>query len=82
MEETTAGDLPIVVVDANTASVDELAAAFAKNGIANAEQWAREVDGYRPYDTADPQLTHLQEELAKYNPSPETLALILASLDV
>ncbi len=35
---------------------------------------------YRPYDTSDPTLQHLQDELAKYNPDPATLAAILSVL--
>ena len=38
-------------VNANTASVDELQAAFEAAGISNAGRWAREVAEYRPYLT-------------------------------
>lgn len=67
-------------VSANTASTDELIAALEANGVDNAAQWAREIEEYRPYDTADPDLTHLQDELAKYNPDPVQLRRILATL--
>jgi hypothetical protein len=67
-------------VSANTATEDELVAALQAGGVANAERWAREVMEYRPYDPADPTLGHLQDELAKYNPDPATLAAILSVL--
>lgn len=67
-------------VDANTASVSELATALAANGVANANRWAREVEEYRPYPTDDPSFALLKQQLSKYNPSAETLAAIIASL--
>lgn len=67
-------------VSANTASTDELIAALEANGVDNAAQWAREIEEYRPYDMADPELTHLQDELAKYNPDPDQLQKILDTL--
>ncbi|MFN8122213.1 MAG: hypothetical protein U0237_07255 [Thermoleophilia bacterium] len=67
-------------VSANTASTEELVAALEANGVTNADRWAREIEEYRPYDTSDPQLTHLQDELAKYNPDPATVTAIIASL--
>ncbi len=69
-------------VDANTATVQELTAAFEAAGISNAARWANEVEEYRPYDTSDPDLTHLRDELAKYNPAPETIDAIIAALHV
>jgi hypothetical protein len=54
--------------------------ALTAAGVANADRWAREVEEYRPYDAADPTLTHLQSELAKYDPDPATLAAILSAL--
>lgn len=67
-------------VSANTASTEELIAALEANGVASADRWAREIEEYRPYDASDPELTHLQDELAKYNPDPATLAAILEVL--
>lgn len=67
-------------VDANTATVEEMTAAFEAAGIANAAKWAHEVEEYRPYDTDDPEFTHLREELAKYNPSDETVNQIISTL--
>jgi DNA uptake protein ComE-like DNA-binding protein len=72
---TTAGK-----VSANTATSDELVAALQAAGVPNADRWAREVMEYRPYDTSDPTLQHLQDNLAKYNPDPATLAAILSAL--
>jgi hypothetical protein len=48
--------------------------------VPNAERWAREVEEDRPYPADDPTLQHLQDNLAKYNPSPATLAAILSAL--
>jgi hypothetical protein len=67
-------------VSANDASEAEIAAALAAAGVPNAERWAREVTEYRPYPTDDPTLQTLQDNLAKYNPDPATLAAILSAL--
>lgn len=72
----------LVQVNANTATVEELTAAFEKNGISSADRWAREVEEYRPYPTDDPGFAKLKQELSKYNPSADTLALIIASLSL
>lgn len=66
-------------INANTASEQELAAAFAAAGIPNADRWAREVAEYRPYD-ADPTWAKLRQELAKYNIDPAVLEQIIATL--
>jgi len=66
-------------VNANTASVDQLAAAFSAAGVSNADRWAREVAEYRPYDDA-PAWTKLRHELAKYNIDPAVLEKILTVL--
>ena len=68
-------------VSANTASQSELAAALAAAGVPNADRWAREVTEYRPYPADDPTLQVLQDNLAKYNPDPATLAGILSVLE-
>jgi hypothetical protein len=67
-------------VSANTASQSEIAAALAAAGVPNADRWAREVTEYRPYPANDPTLQVLQDNLAKYNPDPATLAGILGAL--
>ena len=67
-------------VNANTASIAELQAAFQAAGISNAARWAREVDEYRPYPTDDPSFAKLRRELAKYNPGAETVEKIVATL--
>jgi hypothetical protein len=75
------GTAPVAqTVDANTATEAELEAAFAANGISDAAKWAHEVEEYRPYPTDDPTFAKLRQELSKYNPSPEVLELIVASL--
>jgi hypothetical protein len=71
----------ITKVSANTATREELIAALEAAGVSRADRWAREIEEYRPYDTADPTLQHLQDELAKYNPDPATLAAILSVLE-
>jgi hypothetical protein len=70
-----------VRVSANTATEQELAAAFSAAGIPNADRWAREVAEYRPYD-ADPTWAKLRQELAKYNIDPTVLEQILATLEL
>jgi hypothetical protein len=67
-------------VSANTASQSEIAAALTAAGVPNADRWAREVIEYRPYDASDATLQKLQDNLAKYNPDPATLAGILSAL--
>jgi hypothetical protein len=67
-------------VSANSASQSEIAAALTSAGVPNADRWAREVIEYRPYDTSDSTLQKLQDNLAKYNPDPTTLAGILSAL--
>uniref|UniRef100_UPI003F499116 hypothetical protein n=1 Tax=Pseudonocardia sp. CA-138482 TaxID=3240023 RepID=UPI003F499116 len=71
---------PTGTVSANTATGDQLVAAFTAHGVPDPQRWAAEVDEYRPYPMDDPTLDKLQDNLAKYHPSPETLAGILASL--
>lgn len=66
--------------NANTATQAEIAAALQANGVANPANWAKEVVEYRPYDTSDPTLRKLQDNLAKYKPDAATLAGILATL--
>ena len=68
-------------VNANTASVDELQAAFVDVGITNADRWAREVAEYRPYP-ADPTWAQLRQELSKYNIGADVLEKIIAVLEV
>jgi hypothetical protein len=68
-------------VDANEASIDDLATAFEAAGVLNAERWAREVDEYRPYSGTD-DWAKLKQELSKYNIDDATLAKILSVLEV
>lgn len=74
-------DMALIKVSANDATSDELVAALESAGVSPADRWAREIMEYRPYDTGDPTLAHLQDELAKYDPSAETLAGILSVLE-
>ena len=67
-------------VNANTATIPQLQAAFEAAGIPNSARWAREVDEYRPYPTNDTTFAKLQKELAKYNPGQATLDKILSTL--
>ena len=67
-------------VSANTASQDEIRDALTSAGVSNAARWADEVLEYRPYPADDPTLQKLQDNLAKYNPDPETLQGILSAL--
>ena len=68
-------------INANTATVEELQAAFAAAGISNADRWARAVAEYRPYP-ADPSWAQLRQELGKYNIDPAVLEQIIALLEV
>jgi hypothetical protein len=70
----------VAKVSANTATQSEIAAALTAAGVPNADRWAREVTEYRPYAADDPTLQTLQDNLAKYNPDPATLAGILSAL--
>jgi hypothetical protein len=67
-------------VSANTASEDEIKAALSAAGVKNASKWADEVVEYRPYPADDANLQKLQDNLAKYNPDPDTLQGILSAL--
>ena len=67
-------------VSANTGTADQIQAALEAAGVQNAERWTREVMEYRPYDTADPTLAQLRQELLKYNPAEDQLARILGAL--
>jgi hypothetical protein len=62
------------------ASQAEIAAALTAAGVPNGDRWAKEVVEYRPYASGDPTLQALQDNLAKYNPDPATLAGILSVL--
>ena len=68
-------------INANTASIEELQAAFEAAGITNADRWAREVADYRPY-ASDPTWAQLRQELGKYNIAPDILEQIIAVLEV
>ena len=48
----------------------------------NASRWVIEVQEYRPYPVDDPTFAKLKSNLAKYNPSAETLSRILAALSL
>lgn len=67
-------------VSANSASEEQLAAAFAAAGVQNAEKWADEVVEYRPYPADDASFAKLRGELAKYNPAPDQLEKIVGAL--
>lgn len=69
-------------VNANTATQGEIEQALQANGVPNAARWAREVVEYRPYPTDDPSFGKLRQELAKYNPSPDVVDKIVASLSL
>ena len=68
-------------LNVNTATVEELQAAFATAGISNPDRWAREVAEYRPYPS-DPTWAQLRQELGKYNIDPAVLEQIIALLEV
>ncbi len=67
-------------VSANTATNDELIAAFTAAGIPNPSSWAREVQEYRPYASTDTNFQKLRDNLVKYNPAPGVVDKIVATL--
>jgi membrane-bound lytic murein transglycosylase B len=67
---------------ANNATAAQLQAAFEAAGVPNASRWIIEVQEYRPYPTDDPTFAKLKSNLAKYNPSADTLSRILAALSL
>ena len=69
-------------MSANNASAAELVAAFTAAGIPNPAAWAREVQEYRPYNSSDPNLPKLRQNLAKYNPAPGVVDKIVSALSV
>lgn len=78
--DTTEAPGKTTKVNANDASVEELAAAFEAAGIPNAERWAHEVEEYRPY--SDDGWAHLRQELSKYNIDDATFEQIVATLEL
>jgi hypothetical protein len=68
-------------IDVNTATQEEIAAAFVAAGIPNAERWAQEVVEYRPYEP-DPTWARLRSELGKYGIDPAVLETIISLLRV
>jgi hypothetical protein len=79
---TTSTTRPSAKVNANTASIAELTAAFTAAGISTPDRWAREVDEYRPYATNDASFAKLRGELAKYNPAPGVVDQIISTLSL
>ena len=67
---------------ANNATAAQLLAAFEAGGVPNASRWVVEVQEYRPYPVDDPTFAKLKSNLAKYNPSADTLSRILAALSL
>ncbi|MDT7706291.1 MAG: hypothetical protein QOG20_1898 [Pseudonocardiales bacterium] len=64
----------------NSPSDKDIAAALRANQVDDPEQWARRIGVDRPYPTTDRNLTKLRQDLAQYNPDPETLNKIIATL--
>jgi hypothetical protein len=67
---------------ANNATAVQLQAALEAAGVPNASRWVVEVQEYRPYPADDPSFAKLKSQLAKYNPSADTLSRILAALSL
>lgn len=67
---------------ANNATAAQLQAAFEAAGVPNASRWVIEVQEYRPYPTDDASFAKLKNNLAKYNPSADTLSRILGALSL
>lgn len=75
-----AAAVPAGKVSANAASEADLVAAFEAAGVPNAENWAEEVEEYRPYPADDPNFAKLRGELAKHNPGPGVVDKIVSVL--
>jgi len=67
---------------ANNATAAQLQAALEAAGVPNASRWVIEVQEYRPYPNDDLSFAKLKSQLAKYNPSADTLSRILAALSL
>jgi len=67
---------------ANNATAAQLQAALEAAGVPNASRWVIEVQEYRPYPNDDLSFAKLKGQLAKYNPSADTLSRILAALSL
>ena len=67
---------------ANNATAAQLQTALEAAGVPNASRWVIEVQEYRPYPVDDPSFAKLKSQLAKYNPSADTLSRILAALSL
>jgi ABC-type glycerol-3-phosphate transport system substrate-binding protein len=78
--ETTTTAAATTKVSANNATAAQLQSAFEAAGVPNASRWVIEVQEYRPYPTDDPSFAKLKSNLAKYNPSADTLTRILGAL--
>ena len=79
---TTTASSATTKASANNATAAQLLAALEAAGVPNASTWVREVQEYRPYPTDDPSFAKLKSNLAKYNPSVDTLQRILAALSL
>jgi len=67
---------------ANNATAAQLQAALEAAGVPNASRWVIEVQEYRPYPNDDLSFAKLKSQLAKYNPSADTVSRILAALSL
>ena len=72
----------VTKASAINATAAQLQAAFEAGGVPNASRWVVEVQEYRPYPVDDPTFAKLKSNLAKYNPSADTLSRILAALSL
>ena len=79
---TTTTTAAVVKANANTASRADIQAALESAGVPSAAQWSREVVEYRPYPTNDPNMAKLRQNLAKYNPGPGVVDLIISALSL
>jgi hypothetical protein len=82
VDSTATASSTAAKASANNASAAQLQAAFEAGGVPNASRWVIEVQEYRPYPVDDPTFAKLKSNLAKYNPSAETLSRILAALSL
>jgi hypothetical protein len=78
--QSTASGAKAATVNANTASMADLTAAFKAAGVPSPDRWAKEVSEYRPY--TDDNWAHLRTQLDKYNIDDATFNQITGALSL
>jgi hypothetical protein len=69
-------------VSVNRAGVAAMTLTLQAAGVTQAARWAQRIEQGRPYPADDTAFAALREKLARYEPSPTTLARITGVLRV